>query len=132
MDDNGNNGGTAVAENGPEATRTGPIFVPPTDIIETNEALLMLLDMPGADPETLDVTLDERVLSITAKSASNEPEGYAPVYTEYRDGMYERKFMVTDQIDDEHIDAVLQDGVLRITLSKASPSPAKKISVKLH
>lgn len=132
MTDASENGAKTGADNGPEATRTGPIFVPPTDIIETNEAFLMLLDMPGADSDTLDVTLDQRVLSISARSTSTEPKGYAPIYTEYRDGAYERKFVVSDQIDDENVDAVLKDGVLRITLSKSSPSPAKRISVKLN
>ena len=128
MSDNGQD----TTENAPESTRTGPVFVPPTDIIETKESLLMLLDMPGADPETLDVSLDQRVLSISARSTPTTPEGYAPIYTEFRDGAYERKFMVSDQVDRERIDAVLKDGVLRITMPKAAPSPAKKISVKLH
>ena len=132
MADASENSGSDVADNGPEATRTGPIFVPPADIIETDDALIMLLDMPGANPDTLDVTLDQRVLSISAQSVSTQPEGYAPIYTEYRDGAYERKFMVSDQVDRERIDAVLKDGVLRITMPKAAPSPAKKISVKLH
>ena len=115
-----------------EPTRTGPTFSPATDIIERSDALVMIVDVPGADPKTLDVSLDERVLTISAQSIATEPEGYRPLYTEYRDGSYERKFVISDQIDGDRIDAVLKNGVLRLTLPKAAQSPSKKISVKLN
>jgi HSP20 family protein len=126
--------GRSAANNGSgaESTRTGPTFIPATDIIERSDALLMILDVPGANPETLDVSLDERVLTISAQSMATEPEGSRPLYTEYRDGSYERRFVISDQIDGDNIDAVLKNGVLRLTLPKAAQSPAKKISVKLN
>lgn len=113
-----------------EATRTEPVYTPPTDIIETASGVQMVLDMPGADPDSLDVTLDNRVLRISARSASSPPEGYALLHAEYRDGNYERSFMVSEPIDTAKIEAVFKDGVLRLTLPKAAPSPAAKISVK--
>jgi HSP20 family protein len=118
--------GTLLAED----TRTEPVFTPPTDIIETTAGVQMVLDMPGADPDTLDVTLDNRVLRISARSASSAPEGYALVHAEYRDGNYERRFTVSEPIDTAAIEAVFKDGVLRLTLPKAAPSPAARISVK--
>ena len=57
------------------------------------------------------------------------PEGYALIHAEYRDGNYERVFSISERIDEERIDAVFRDGVLRLTLPKASP-PAKRIEVK--
>lgn len=113
-----------------EATRVEPVYNPPTDIMENTAGVLMLLDMPGADPESLDVTLDNRVLRISARSVSSAPEGYALVHAEYRDGTYERRFTVSEPIDTAKIEAVFKDGVLRLTLPKAAPSPAAKISVR--
>ena len=113
-----------------EATRTEPVYTPPTDIIETASGVQMVLDMPGADPDSLDVALDNRVLRISARSASSAPEGLALLHAEYRDGNYERSFMVSEPIDTAKIEAVFKDGVLRLTLPKAAPSPAAKISVK--
>ena len=52
------------------------------------------------------------------------------MHAEYRDGSYERVFTLSDQVDGDRIDAVFKDGVLRLTLPKATPSPAKKIAVK--
>lgn len=113
-----------------EATRTEPVFTPPTDIFETTAGVQMVLDMPGADPDSLDVTLDNRVLRISARSTSSPPDGLALVHAEYRDGSYERSFTVSEPIDAARIEALLKDGVLRLTLPKAAPSPAAKISVK--
>jgi HSP20 family protein len=118
--------------NEPETIRNEITLTPLTDIIETNNEFVMLLDMPGADPDTLDVTLDEKVLSISARSSSARPEGYSLIYGEYREGNYERQFMVSELINSDAVDAELKDGVLRIVLPKTTPSPAKKIPVKLH
>ena len=113
-----------------EATRAEPVFIPPTDIVEDTKGVRMLLDMPGADPESLDVTLDKRVLRISARSVSSAPEGYTLVHAEYRDGNYERSFMVSEPIETTKIEAVFRDGVLELTMPKMAPSRAAKISVK--
>ena len=112
-----------------EAREAGPIFVPASDIIEKGDMVIMLLDIPGADPASLDVTLDKRTLTVSAKVTSPAPEGYAPVHIEFQDGTYERRFMFSDQMDGEHIDATLKDGVLRLTVPKAPDTAAKKIAV---
>jgi HSP20 family protein len=110
-------------------TRGAVTFAPPADVYETKDEVLLVLDMPGAEPDTLDVTLDKRVLTVSAQSNPWAPEGYTLVEAEYRDGNYERSFILSDQLDGEHIDARFKDGVLRIKLPKAPPPPAKKIAV---
>lgn len=112
-----------------ESVSQAPTLVPPTDIIETKDALIMMLDMPGADPESLDVALDRQELRVSARCTPTAPEGYTLIHAEYRDGNYERVFSVSERIDEDRIDAMFKDGVLRLTLPKASP-PAKKIEVK--
>jgi HSP20 family protein len=112
-----------------EPVSQAPTLVPPTDIIETKDALVMLLDMPGAEPESLDVALDRQELRVSARCMRSVPEGYTLIHAEYRDGNYERVFSISERIDEERIDAMFRDGVLRLTLPKASP-PAKKIEVK--
>ena len=126
--------GRSIAANGsaPEPTRGGPTLIPATDIIERSDALVMILDGPGADPQSLNVTLDESVLTVSAQSTATEPEGLRPLYTEYRAGSYERTFVISDQIDGDGIEAVLKNGVLRLTLPKTTQSPSRKIPVKLN
>jgi HSP20 family molecular chaperone IbpA len=121
---------SATAAGAPAQTVSeAPTFVPPADIFETKDALVMLLDMPGADPDSLNVTLDNRVLSVSARSTVSVPEGYTLVHAEFQPGNYERAFTLSEQVDGDRIEAVFKDGVLRLTLPKAT-SPAKKIAVK--
>ena len=69
MDQQASDGTTPATTNGSvsEAQASGPIFIPPTDILEKGNTVIMLLDVPGADPASLDVTLDKRMLTISAK-----------------------------------------------------------------
>jgi HSP20 family protein len=119
-------GASERAENG----RTLPTFMPPADIFETRHAVIMLLDVPGADPDSLEVTLEDRELTISAQTTSLAPEGYSLLHSEYREGNYERAFTLSERFDADRIDAVIRHGVLRLNLPKITPSPAKKITVK--
>jgi HSP20 family molecular chaperone IbpA len=113
-----------------EAVNDAPTFVPPADIIETKDAIIMLLAMPGADPGSLSVTVEKNVLTVSARSTPFSPQGYTLAYAEYRDGNYERAFSLPQAVDIDRAEATFKDGVLRLMLPKVSPSPAKKITVK--
>lgn len=113
-----------------ESTRTAPVYTPVTDIYETKDALVMLLELPGVTPDDVQVTLDKRVLTIAARSRPSLPEGMALTHAEYRDGDFERAFTLSESINGEAIEASAHDGVLRLVLPKAKPEPAKTISVK--
>jgi HSP20 family protein len=108
-----------------------PTFIPPTDIVETKDALLLFLDMPGADPSSLDVTLNNRELTVAAEGRPTEIKGYTPVHSEYREGNYERRFVISEDVDDDHVEATFSDGTLRLRLPKAAPA-TKKIPVKAN
>jgi HSP20 family molecular chaperone IbpA len=123
-----------TAPNGPpastEAANAGPTFTPPADILEKGDTVVMLLDVPGADPASLDVTLDKHLLTIAARVAQAAPAGYAPAHIEFGNGTYERRFVFSEQMDGDRIDATLKDGVLRLSVPKAADTATKKISVK--
>jgi HSP20 family protein len=114
----------------PESVRSGPLFVPVTDICETEEAHLLILEMPGVAPDSLHVTLDQQVLTVSGVSRTVAPEGYALTHQEYQDGEFERAFAISEGIDSERIEAELRDGLLRLRLPKSKPAPAKSIHVK--
>jgi HSP20 family molecular chaperone IbpA len=118
-----------IARRPAEQVGDGPTFIPPTDIFETKDNILMLLDMPGADPESLNVTLEKLELTVAARSTISEPQGYTPIHAEFRAGNYERSFNLPDEVDNERIEAVFKNGVLRLTLPKAQ-TPARRIAVK--
>jgi len=107
-----------------------PVFLPPTDIYETKESIVVLAEMPGVPPDGLDISLERRVLTIRGRSAANEHGGYQRVYNEYAGGDYERVFTLSENIDRDRIEAALKDGILQLVLPKAEAARARKIELK--
>jgi HSP20 family protein len=112
-----------------ESTVPARVYVPVTDIFETNAALMLALEMPGVDRENIDVKLESGVLTIEGTIDFTKYEGMYPVYTEYNVGNYARTFELSSDIDQERISAELKDGVVMLTLPKAEKAKPRKIKV---
>ncbi|QDU42621.1 Spore protein SP21 [Symmachiella dynata] len=108
---------------------TEEVLNPRVDISETNEALILTVDLPGVAEEDVDITLHKQVLTIEAKKSECIHEGVNPYYVEHSAGLYQRRFKLTEEVDRDGIDATLKDGVLRLTLPKAQAEVAQKIKV---
>jgi HSP20 family protein len=115
---------------GAEPAASRPVFMPPADIYETGEALIVLCEMPGVSPENVDITLERRVLTLRGRGGREQHAGYRRVYDEYADGDYERVFTLSEDIDGARIEATHRDGVLHLVLPKAGPAKARKIELK--
>jgi len=113
-----------------ERTRDRQCYVPRTDIFETKDEIVILADVPGADEDALDITLEKGVLTINAYVDEMVPESFKRVYSEYEGGDYRRSFKLSDEIDQSKIKASVKNGELRLQLPKAEPAKAKKIKVK--
>jgi HSP20 family molecular chaperone IbpA len=118
-----------IVEGGAERTRERLAFVPRVDIYETDEETVLVADMPGVDENSVDITLENRVLTVKGYVDPVWPEGYALSYAEYRIGDFERSFTLTDAVDQAAIEATARDGVLRLRLPKAKPE-SRRITVK--
>ena len=112
-----------------ESTREVPVFAPATDIFETGDKLFVEAEIPGADPDSVEVTVERNILRIAARSRMQPPTGYSLIHAEYRYGDYERSFSLGTEVDTGAIEATVKDGVLTLVLPKAKPE-ARKISVK--
>lgn len=119
-----------VQMDGAEPTRSGKLFVPRVDIYETNEVIFIVADMPGVDENSVDITLEKGVLTINGYLESAPPENYSLAYAEYEVGDYQRSFKLSNEIEQEHIEATVKNGVLSLRLPKAGPAKARKIAVK--
>lgn len=106
---------------GVEPTREGLLFLPPTDICETNEAIVLTADMPGVKPDGVEVTLEKNVLTVHGTVADAHLCDGA-VYTEYESGNYQRSFSISNEIDRDGIEARMSNGVLTLMLPKTKPS----------
>jgi HSP20 family molecular chaperone IbpA len=116
---------------GAERTRDRLAFVPRADILETNEGITIVADMPGVDETSVDITLEKNVLTIRGIVDPVDPEGLSLAYSEYRVGDYERAFSLSDQIDQDGIDALVKDGVLRLYLPKITEARRRTIAIRV-
>jgi HSP20 family protein len=134
--------GTAMAENKElevrekkelvareEKTIPGRYFVPYADIYETDDALAVVLEMPGVEKKDLDVGLENDVLRVDGRIDFSKYKDMEPVYSEYNVGHYARSFALSDAVDQEKISANLEDGVLTLTLPKAKRALPRKIAI---
>ena len=112
-----------------EATIPARVFVPATDIFETDEALTVSLEMPGVDKDKVDVRVEKDVLKIEGWIDFTRYEGLQPVYTEYNIGNFARSFQLSSKIDQDRISAELRDGVMTLVLPKSERAKPRKISV---
>src|SRR5215469_765494 len=101
-----------------ERTPDRPVFVPPADIYETRDNIVVLAEMPGVAPDGVDITLERRVLTIRGRNAGREHTGYQRVFT------------LSENIDRDRIEATLKDGVLHLVLPKAETAKPRKIELK--
>ena len=113
-----------------ERTRDVRVFVPRSDIYELEDQIVIVADVPGASEDSIEVTLEKNVLTLSAFVDQTAPEGYALKLAEYEVGDYQRSFRLSNEIDREKIEATVKDGVLRLFLPKAGEARARKISVK--
>jgi len=104
-------------------------FVPTTDIFETEDALTVVMEVPGVNKEAVDISVENEVLKIEAKIDPSKYDGMEPLYTEYNVGHFARSFTLSNKIDQQQINAKLEDGVLTLTLKKAKEAVPRKISV---
>jgi HSP20 family protein len=112
-----------------EQTVPGRHFVPTADIFETDEALTVIMEMPGVEKKDVNIALEEDVLRVEGKIDFSKYQGMEPVYTEYMVGHYTRGFTLSGKINRDGISAQLDDGVLTLTLPKMKEAMPRRIAI---
>jgi HSP20 family protein len=112
-----------------EKTIPGRYYVPAADIFETDDALTLILEMPGVGKNNVDVQIENDVLRVEGKIDYTAYKEVEPVYTEYNVGHYARAFSLSNKIDRGAITARVEDGVLTLTLPKSKEAMPRRIPV---
>ena len=111
-----------------EAVQQRETVAPVVDVYENVDELLLLVDVPGATNDGIEVQLDKGQLTILAKRHEDAP---GPLLAaEYRAHDYLRVFSVPQGIDPSKIDAQLSGGVLRLRLPKSESVKPRRIEVR--
>ena len=113
-----------------ESTIPARLFVPVTDIFETDQALTVVMEMPGVDKGNVEVSVEDDVLTINGRIDFSKYKGLQPLYTEYNIGHYSRSFEVSNKIEQDGIKAELTDGVMTLVLPKAEKAKPRRIAVR--
>jgi HSP20 family molecular chaperone IbpA len=112
-----------------ERTVPGRFYIPHTDVYETEDALTVVMEMPGVVREAVEIELKDDVLRVEGRIDFSKYGGMEPVYTEYNVGHYTRSFSLSSKVDQERIGAQLEDGVLTLTLPKTAEARPRRIAV---
>jgi HSP20 family protein len=113
-----------------EGTIPARIFLPAADIYESEDALTVVLEMPGVDKGNVDVRIEDGVLNVEGRLDFSKYQNLMPVYTEYNIGHYARSFRLSSKIDSTKIGAEMNDGVLSLLLPKVEEAKPRTIQVK--
>lgn len=109
-----------------------PIRRPATDILENEQGLQIMVELPGLKQEDVQLTLENGSLTIRGEKKSEATEAKGGVHRVERSfGMFERSFALPDWVDQEQVAAALENGVLTVTLPRAEKAKARSIEVKV-
>ena len=102
----------------------------PLDVVREGDKIMVHASLPGVDPENIDVSVEDSVLTITATTnADVEREDGEYLMRERRTGSFHRALRLSDTVDTERIQPGYKNGVLTITIPKAESKKAKRLKV---
>jgi HSP20 family protein len=105
-------------------------WTPATDIYETENELVVTLDLPGVDPKMVDIRVENSVLTIRGERHFEETQNKDSFHRVERSyGAFARSFTLSSSVDADKIRANYKAGVLNITLPKAEAVKPKRIQI---
>ncbi len=109
------------------------IWMLPLDVSETEDAYIVKASIPGVDPDDIDITLTDNVLTIKAEIKEEKEVEEAKYHLrERRFGVFSRSITLPTAVDADKVEAVYEQGVLTLTIPKAEEVKPHKIEVRTH
>lgn len=103
--------------------------VMPMDAYRDQNAFVIELDLPGVDAKSIDLTVEQNVLSVHAERRRSFAEDTETVVAERPYGVFSRQVFLGDTLDADRLTAEYDAGVLRITIPVAEQAKPRKIEV---
>jgi HSP20 family protein len=121
--------GSAAAESR-RASASESVLRPPVDIYETGEGITLRADMPGVAKDRLNVRVEGNNLLVEGSIGVAPQEQMTALYADVRSTVYRRRFALSSELQTDHIDARLKDGVLTVTIPKRAELRPRRIEIK--
>lgn len=131
----GQQGGAAqggAAQGGASGREDTRALLPRCDVLEDDQGITVLADLPGVSKDTLELRVDGDTLTIEGTVSAAMPQQMEAVYVEVRVPRYRRAFTLSRELDNEKIEASLANGVLQLRIPKKSHAQPKKIAVQVR
>lgn len=107
-------------------------WIPAVDIHEFTDRFELYVDVPGVDPNAVELTLEDGVLTLCGERVPRSSKGDSePQYrrTERSQGQFYRRFVLPDTVDSEKVNATGKDGVLTVTIPKKAKAMPRRIQI---
>lgn len=116
------------------------VWAPRVDVAETDAEFLIRAELPGIDPDSIDVTIEENVLTISGTrsfESDAQDETKAPAASRYRrreivEGAFSRKIRLHSEVDIETVSATSANGILEVTVPKQPVELPRKVTVAVQ
>ncbi|MEU5278867.1 Hsp20/alpha crystallin family protein [Streptomyces asoensis] len=99
------------------------------DAYRSGDEFLVHFDLPGIDPETIELDVERNVLSVRAERRSPAPEGAELIVAERPAGTFTRQLFLGETLDTERIDASYEAGVLTLRIPVAEQAKPRRIQI---
>lgn len=117
-------------DNKVEKTVTTKATRPAVDIYENADTVTLYADMPGVSADSLDIQVENNLLTIEANAQIELADDMKAVYAENRIARYRRSFTLSNKLDQDKIQASVNNGVLTLTIAKSEAAKPRKIEIK--
>lgn len=99
------------------------------DLYKVDDHYVLTADLPGVDPGSVDVNVDNGTLTLTARRTSRSEESVQWLANERFFGTYRRQLTLGDGIDTANISATYENGILTVTIPVAERAKPRRIEV---
>ncbi|MFZ0625166.1 MAG: Hsp20/alpha crystallin family protein [Acidimicrobiia bacterium] len=101
----------------------------PVDAYRKDDRFWLHIDLPGVDPESIDLTMERDTLTVSATREWQRDEGMQVLLNERPEGAFSRQFFLGEGLDSDHIEAGYDHGVLTVSIPVAETAKPRKIEV---
>jgi HSP20 family protein len=102
----------------------------PMDAYRQGDAFWVTFDLPGVDPSSIEVTVEQNVLTVRAERSWRPAEGVEVVSQERPQGRFSRQLFLGEALDTEHISANYDRGVLTLTIPVAERAKPRRVEIR--